>query len=284
MGEALFTTSWDDGHPLDLRIAELLAKHGFAATFYVPGLNSPGGVREGFPVLSCTQLRELGNSFEIGSHTLTHQYLDEVDVEEAKRQIVEGKRELESQLGRAVAGFCYPGGKYSAHHAKIVREANFNYARTVANLEMAAPTDLFSIATTLQFYPHDRGTYLKNYVKNGHWHERAGLLMVAMSHSDLKSRLHAAMDYVFDSGGIFHLWGHSLEIERFNGWTLLDDVLRHAAERIARGHRFSNGGLLEYLDKSPRWRAQNLSAVCPISIWTLEQMCDALPYLDLPLV
>ena len=30
------TTSWDDGHPLDLRVAELLAKYGLQGTFYVP--------------------------------------------------------------------------------------------------------------------------------------------------------------------------------------------------------------------------------------------------------
>lgn len=26
--QALFTTSWDDGHPLDARVAELLSRHG----------------------------------------------------------------------------------------------------------------------------------------------------------------------------------------------------------------------------------------------------------------
>jgi SAM-dependent methyltransferase len=30
------TTSWDDGHPTDLRVAALLAKYGIAGTFYVP--------------------------------------------------------------------------------------------------------------------------------------------------------------------------------------------------------------------------------------------------------
>jgi hypothetical protein len=30
---AYITTSWDDGHPLDLRVAELLAKYGLKDTF-----------------------------------------------------------------------------------------------------------------------------------------------------------------------------------------------------------------------------------------------------------
>src|SRR5688500_11915407 len=33
---AIVTTSWDDGHPLDIRLAEMLARHGVAGTFYVP--------------------------------------------------------------------------------------------------------------------------------------------------------------------------------------------------------------------------------------------------------
>jgi hypothetical protein len=34
--ETYITTSWDDGHPSDLRVAELLIKHGLRGTFYVP--------------------------------------------------------------------------------------------------------------------------------------------------------------------------------------------------------------------------------------------------------
>ena len=30
------TTSWDDGHPLDLRVAELLSEYHLQGTFYVP--------------------------------------------------------------------------------------------------------------------------------------------------------------------------------------------------------------------------------------------------------
>ena len=29
--------SWDDGHPLDVRVAYLLAKYGLRGTFYIPG-------------------------------------------------------------------------------------------------------------------------------------------------------------------------------------------------------------------------------------------------------
>jgi peptidoglycan/xylan/chitin deacetylase (PgdA/CDA1 family) len=65
MKSALFTLSIDDGHPLDLKIAELLKRYDIPATFYIPLHNS-----EGHPVLQTSALCELAKHFEIGSHTL----------------------------------------------------------------------------------------------------------------------------------------------------------------------------------------------------------------------
>jgi peptidoglycan-N-acetylglucosamine deacetylase len=71
------TTSWDDGHPLDFRIANLLAKHGIPGTFYLPLKN----VR---PTVSPSEIRELSLSFEIGAHTVNHVRLSGLPVEEGK--------------------------------------------------------------------------------------------------------------------------------------------------------------------------------------------------------
>src|SRR3974390_553944 len=65
-GNPLFiTTSWDDGHPLDMKVAGLLMKYGLAATFYVP-------LRNRREVMDRDQLCELSSVFEIGGHTVTH--------------------------------------------------------------------------------------------------------------------------------------------------------------------------------------------------------------------
>src|SRR5262249_26496051 len=57
------TTSWDDGHPLDLRVADLLARHGLRGTFYVPRTAEN-------PTMTARQVRELSGTFEVGGHTL----------------------------------------------------------------------------------------------------------------------------------------------------------------------------------------------------------------------
>jgi SAM-dependent methyltransferase len=57
------TTSWDDGHPMDLRVAAPLAEYGIAGTFYVPAATELG-------TMSASLLRELTPDFEIGARTL----------------------------------------------------------------------------------------------------------------------------------------------------------------------------------------------------------------------
>ena len=65
-GQPLYvTTSWDDGHPLDLRLAEMLSKYAIPATFYIPLKNDRD-------LVGSSEIRALGAQFEIGGHTVTH--------------------------------------------------------------------------------------------------------------------------------------------------------------------------------------------------------------------
>ena len=138
MSLSLFSLSIDDGHPLDMKLAALLDKHGMAATFYIPGRN-----QEGLPVMRAEQIRELASRFELGSHTLEHSFLTGLPPQQAYRQIVDGKRTLEDMLGQSVQGFCYPGGKFHALHCKQVKAAGFLYARTTQNLRFDIGSNAF---------------------------------------------------------------------------------------------------------------------------------------------
>jgi len=148
---AIFSCSIDDGNPLDARAAELLAKHGLAATFYIPVKN-----REGWSVLGRIGVRKLAEEFEIGSHTLDHCYLSTLPQEEARRQVVDGKARLEDMIGKVVQGFCYPGGKYRREHTELVAAAGFAFARTTVNLFFDSGTRPLEMPTTCQFFPHTR--------------------------------------------------------------------------------------------------------------------------------
>ena len=238
MNAPLFTTSWDDGHPLDLRLAELLAEHGFRGTFYVPIRNEKGRA-----VLAPHDLRELAAWFEIGSHTLDHCYLDSVNRDEARRQVIEGKRRLEDAVNCTVEGFCYPGGKHNAYIRSIVRDAGFAHARTIENFRFTLGEDPFRIPTTLQFYPHSPGVYLRNFVKRGHWWQRFPVFAAALGARNLFAQLAAALDGVCRRAGVFHLWGHSWEVEQLGAWGVLEDFLRYAAGLVPPECRVDNSTL-----------------------------------------
>jgi hypothetical protein len=240
MKHTVFSLSIDDGHPLDMRMAELLHKRGIAASFHIPIRNS-----EGAPVLQPSQIRELSAQFEIGSHTLDHRFLAHLTINEALRQITEGKLALQDILGKSVQGFCYPGGKYRLIHCGMVQAAGFRYARTTQNLRLDTGRQPLELPTSLQFYPHTRRVLLKNFLSQAAWKERWPLCELVLQDGDWLDRLRHLLAYALRQGGIFHLWCHSQDIDRLNLWEMLDNFLSEVTDWIPPERRVTNLQLVE---------------------------------------
>jgi peptidoglycan/xylan/chitin deacetylase (PgdA/CDA1 family) len=236
----VFVCSIDDGHPLDMKTAELLARHGMGGTFFIPIRNC-----EGDAVLPDADIVELARRFEIGSHTYDHRYLKNVDVWQAYHQINDGKKKLEDLLGTPVNGFCYPGGRYRKRDVDLVRACRFSYARTTMNLRFDAGDQPFEIPTTIQFYPHHRAVYIRNFLGAGNRLQRSDGLRMALWHEDWIKRLYALFDHACEQGGVFHLWGHSKQIEQLRAWDKLDAFLGHVAASIPQVGRLSNEQLAQ---------------------------------------
>ena len=216
MKTVVVTTSWDDGHKHDLRLAQLLKDYGLKATFYVSPENQEFAQHD---LLTLPELREISRDFEIGAHTLTHPRLPTISQEQARKEIIESKAVLEEVTGKEISTFCYPGGAYRALHVKLVRDAGYRYARTVLRyrFEMDKPheaptsmqaynhrSDVWKIARFARFQPMNFLRYLK-------W--------------DTLAR--AMFDRVVEDGGVYHIWGHSWEIDRHNDWERLETVFRY---------------------------------------------------------
>jgi peptidoglycan/xylan/chitin deacetylase (PgdA/CDA1 family) len=216
----IFVSSWDDGHPLDARVGELLQRYGFKGTFFVPLRN-----REGLPVIGAGSLRALAARHEIGSHTLDHVYLRGLPTPQMREQICAGRQQLESLLGRSVVGFCYPGGKFDDTAVQLVREAGFGYARSVENLETALPVDVYRVATTLQVFPHAGPVLANNLLRYPHRMRKAALLMRLLAGRSLGDRLRIAAAYAKEKSGVLHIWGHSWELEQHDLWATLEQFL-----------------------------------------------------------
>jgi peptidoglycan/xylan/chitin deacetylase (PgdA/CDA1 family) len=233
-----FTSSWDDGHRLDMRIAEMLCKYSCPGTFYVPCRN-----RNNDAVLSPAEVRTIAQEHEIGSHTLDHCYLDKVTMATARAQITSGRYVLEDCIGRPVKGFAYPGGRHNRRIRRLVQDAAFSYARTVECFALQLRKDPFRMPTTIQLHPHRRSAYIRNFVKWGHWHTRIHGLLAALNRRELPLRLSAILDLASRRGGVLHLWGHSWEVQALDLWPILDDFLKQVTERIPESARVTNFAL-----------------------------------------
>jgi len=225
----LVTTSWDDGHPSDLRVADLLEKHGLSGTFYVPCTNS-----EGRPVMRSTEIARLGRRFEIGGHTRDHITLCEIAPQLAAGQLLANKRRLEDLLGREVCGFAYVRGRHNRTVRDLVAKAGYRYARTVKNLMSTPGTNRFRVPTTTQFFAHSDSTYLRNYMSGGPTRQRAAILAAVLTQAELATRCSRAAEACARSGGYFHLWGHSWELDEHNLWGELDRLLGRLRQFHAR--------------------------------------------------
>jgi peptidoglycan/xylan/chitin deacetylase (PgdA/CDA1 family) len=219
----LVLTSWDDGHPCDVRVAEMLAKHGLNGTFFVPATN-----REGKDVMSLSQLRHIDQGYEIGGHTLTHCYLKGIQNETARYEIFEGKKNIEDALGHALTGFCYPGGRYNSGIVQTVRDVGFEYARTVENMRFDLGKDRWRLPTSLQFFPHNATVLARNFLRYPVI-SKPLLVTKRFQQKNFVSFLIETAERCAYKNGVFHLWGHSWEIESYQLWNDLDTVLKALA-------------------------------------------------------
>lgn len=215
----IITTSWDDGHPLDIKLLELLEKYNLKATFYVP-LSNPEN-----QVMDKIQIMELSMYHEIGGHTLNHLYLNSLNSKDAEYEITQCKIILEEITGKLVSAFCFPGGKYSNRDLLLIKKAGFLFGRTTKLLSQSEP-NLNLMHTTVQAYNHSSKTLLKHCVKHLNLSSiPRNSFFLPFDRNFLKLAEFNLMEYQ-DSDYVFHLWGHSWEIEQFNLWNQLEDLFK----------------------------------------------------------
>lgn len=237
--KVIITTSWDDGHPLDWKLAELLKKYDIPATFYVPVKNVE---RE---CMNPQQMVEIAQSFDIGGHTCHHYDLTRISLKEAEREIVEGKKRLEGIIGKELLSFCYPRGKFNGEIVNAVKGAGFTVARTTRLLTRRIK-DPFRIGTTVHVQDHWTGPYINQVIMSL---DKDMLRFMLRNNLFFKRWDRIAIDtlnFVIENGGVWHLWGHSWEIEDNNNWGRLEEVLRITSSLSKKARKVDNSQLTEY--------------------------------------
>lgn len=217
----LVTTSWDDGHVLDHKLAQLLDRYDVPGTFYVAPMNVEFDRSDRLDAIG---VRQLADRHEIGAHTLRHIRLPQLRDEEAWVDVRDGRRWLEDVIGEEISTFCYVGGSYEPRHAQMVREQGFRLARTVER-HATVPGPAMEMPTTVNAYRHlvDMPAMLRLSDRD----VRLATRLFA-NWDDLAIHL---FDRVVERGGVFHLWGHSWEVEARGDWDRLERVLDHIGGR-----------------------------------------------------
>jgi glycosyltransferase involved in cell wall biosynthesis/peptidoglycan/xylan/chitin deacetylase (PgdA/CDA1 family) len=131
--ERLVAVTFDDGYrDVAEHALPVLAELDIPATIYVASAVTDGAARFTWyrtqpPLLRFDELRELaaGGRVAVGAHTRTHPSLPQLDDARARREIVDGRVELEDRIGRPVTTFAYPAGRLTARDRELVRSAGF---------------------------------------------------------------------------------------------------------------------------------------------------------------
>jgi peptidoglycan-N-acetylglucosamine deacetylase len=254
----IVTTSWDDGDPHDIRVAELLRSRGLPGTFYIPMSGYLGR-----KTLTPADVRSFSSEgFEIGAHSVSHNSLTRLTRRQLEHEVNTCKHILEQQIGREVSMFCYPNGRYNENVMRQVKRAGYQGARTTRMLTLTTRFGAFEMPTTLHVHPHAKFAYVRNLARA---RSLGGLceFLGRFSRVDSWVRLGKSLfDLVVQEGGVWHLYGHSWLIEELRMWPDLHEMLDYVANREGVTY-VTNGQLVQMM--TPTRLVSATEAECEIA-------------------
>lgn len=208
MNKKIITLSFDDGEDFDIKVADRLREYGLMATFYLCsshiGMEGvlKGGYHDGrhFRKLKANEIEKTYKDFEIGSHCENHQALAGMTENEIYDCIKRDIDTFQKYSDRKIVCLAYPGG-YTDDGIieKLEKLKIVSYARGVIDGD---------------------GSYLPPQNK---------YKCIPTSHIFNENIYKLIDDFEADECDglkIFHIYGHSYEIEwkRKNGWEQLDKL------------------------------------------------------------
>ncbi|MGN1367395.1 MAG: polysaccharide deacetylase family protein [Aristaeellaceae bacterium] len=205
------TLSYDDGVEQDIRLMEILDRHGIRCTF---NLNSGCWAAEGTVYPAGTIHRRMSKSqvekvyanpnHEVAAHCLTHASLTEISPAEIAHEVLADRENLEAMFGGLVRGLAYPFGTYSDAAVEVLKATGVAYARTVHSTN--------------------------NFCIPNNW-----LLLHPTCHHNAPNLPELCDSFLNDKAPfgskLFYLWGHSYEFESDNNWQVIEDFCQKMGGR-----------------------------------------------------
>lgn len=208
----------------------MLSERGLKGTFYIPSAHPAVGK---IPPELVQQLHTGGA--EIGVHTLTHPDLRRLSPPQIQHEVGGCKQWLESVIGAKVEVFSYPFGYHNATTAVVVNGMGFKCARTLRYDYLRCPIQPLRAGISVQ--AADASPLLVAVT----WLDTRGPVSVLM---DWVARAKRAFDVARQRDGLWHLWGHSWEIDRNGDWSRLESVLDYVAGAPSVKYVVNGNGLI----------------------------------------
>ena len=205
------TLSYDDGVEQDIRLIDIMQKHGLKGTFnlnsgcYAPegAVYPEGKIHRRMSKNKCIEVYK-NSGMEVAVHGLTHPRLERLPKHICAYDILQDRANLEEDYDVIVRGMAFPYGTYNDEVVKVLRECGIVYARTVVSTErFDIPTDWLRLPATCH-------------------HKNPRLMELAQKFVEKK---------IDALPTLFYLWGHSYEYESDNNWNVIEEFAEYTGNR-----------------------------------------------------
>lgn len=207
------TLSYDDGVEQDIRLIDIMKKHGLKGTFNInSGLYAPEG--KVYPEgtihrrMSKSMALDLyrNSGMEVAVHGLTHPFLEQLPENLCTYEVLQDRINLEEDYGTIVRGMAYPFGTYSDSVVDTLRQCGIVYSRTVESTEkFTIPTDWLRLPATCH-------------------HKNPRLMELARQFAEVTGKTNRGP-------ALFYLWGHSYEFEADDNWNVIEEFAAYIGGR-----------------------------------------------------
>ncbi len=158
-----FAISFDDGYRGIMGVTQEIKKLGLKPTVYVFA-NGHNVIRRGVEArakfLSTQEIKTLSkNGWEIGSHTISHWALTELDPDKMSKEVYVSKSLLEKEIKQKIKSIAYPHGKYNESVQTAVQKAGYEFAVSMDDNLLNDTSDLLAISRVGLMGTHSFGEF-----------------------------------------------------------------------------------------------------------------------------
>ncbi|MBO7150416.1 MAG: polysaccharide deacetylase family protein [Clostridia bacterium] len=204
------TLSYDDGVESDIRLIEIMKKHGLKGTF---NINAGLFAKEGTVYPKGTVHRRMSQSqvlaaykdsgMEIAVHGYKHPFWDKMPIAQTVCDIVKDREALENLFDTTIRGAAYPYGSFNDDVIDALDKCGIVYCRAVKpNAGFQLPQNFLAWEPTC--------------------HHKANSLELFKQFAERPAR---------PEPNLFYLWGHSYEFDGEDNWHIIEEFAEYAGGR-----------------------------------------------------